>query len=249
MERAEVRERRRAQRRGAKGEPDLAMRWEALAVLAGAVVGLWCILLDWPDGWARMAALVLPPLALLAAIGLNLRLLLAGLKPSYRPLFWGAMFSSIGLLWSVWADYDFLDGHQWDVVVCVTGVAAIAVPALFRRKESELSKFLAWTWYAAAALACILCYADGAVKQLDVWLDTSKPAVYHPAVLEKRSHYRQRPWNHYYVTVSAWGPNEKPDEIGVSQSFYDRAENGMRLCARVHDGYFKLRYETVDFCG
>ena len=242
---------RRARRRGANGEPldDLpATHWEGVLFLACVVAGLWCIFLDWPDGWARMAALVLAPLALLATIGLNISLAMAGLKQSHRPLFWGATFSSISLLWAVWADYDFLDGHAWDVIVCVTGVAAIAVPALFRRNDSELSRFVARTWYVSAALACILCYADGAVKQLDVWLDTSKPAVYRPAVLDKRSHYRRRLWNHYYVTVSAWGLNKKSDEIGVSRSFYDRAENGMRLCARVHDGYFKLRYQTIDFC-
>ncbi len=141
MEKTERRERRRERRtRGqvANGDtaPDVALNWEASSWLAGIIVCLWCIFLDWPDGWARAVALALPPACGGHRGGTELPLGLCGHQAVVPSGLLGAILPpGFGLFWAVWADYDFQDGQMWDVIVCVIGAAAIFVPGVHRPQE------------------------------------------------------------------------------------------------------------------
>jgi hypothetical protein len=249
-EREERRRARRARRgEGAARDRDPADGITALSWVAGIAVAVWCCLLDWPGGSARAAALALPPLALAVEIGWSIAITRTAIEPHVLARLAGAVIpSGIGLFFAVTSRYNFLDGYWPDASVFLSGLVLILIGIALASTKKGPSPLEGRVWIAAFAIVAVLGYLDAAMKQFDVWLDTSTPRVYRPTVLGKRHEYRRREGLKFYVTLSTWGPTERSQEEEVSEAFYDRAEDGMHVCATVHDGYFAIRYFSIDFC-
>jgi len=223
--------------------------WSAGAVLA---LVFWLAIFDWRD-WSVVAALLLaPPLAL--AVLIPLRAHFADLPPGARPFLFGpTMLVPPVLVLAARREFNFLDGYSYDWALLAAAAALALLIPRARKTEGETPARLR-VWNAAAVLFVGLVYADGAVKLLDVGLDTAAPATYRTTVTGKEEIH------HWYLrrgegtrgtrwlSLSPWGPDRVTAELEVSVYLYDSVKAGSTLCARLHGGYLGLRWYEIERC-
>jgi hypothetical protein len=151
------------------------------------------------------------------------------------------------------SEFNFLDGYSYDWALLAAAAALALLIPRARKTEGETPARLR-VWNAAAVLFVGLVYADGAVKLLDVGLDTAAPATYRTTVTGKEEIH------HWYLrrgegtrgtrwlSLSPWGPDRVTAELEVSVYLYDSVKAGSTLCARLHGGYLGLRWYEIERC-
>ena len=223
-------------------------RIEVAPTIAVLVPGLWLTIFQWPFWIIMMVMLVAPPLALAALV--PLRAWFADLPPHERPTLVGPLvLASLTLFIGAASEFDFLDGDSYDLALVIAAVV-LGAPLYFLRKRRRTRKTPAWmhVWGATAVLFLALVYGWGAVKLLDVGLDTAPPAVYRTAVTGKEFIRRYRSLADRQLTLAPWGPGRIAIKVNVPNSLYDSVIVGSTICARLHPGYFGLRWYEVDGC-
>jgi hypothetical protein len=226
---------------------DKAELWCAGAVLLFA---FFLSAADWQTLYGVAAFLALPPLGLLAQIPLRAWY---EERPDDQPQLFGMtiLVPVILALAAHWA-IDFLDFRfsEWMLVAVLVAIVLWIVPFSRRRDDAERARLET----ASVVLFFVLCYLDGAVKLLDVNLDTAAPTAYRASVTSKdvidrwylHRHFKSRP--SFWVYYSAWSPDGRGGSLQVSEDDYVSAHVGTKICIRRHPGYLGLRWYEADLC-
>jgi hypothetical protein len=242
----------------AKSNTVLALAIDWCSLVAVFWLGVWFWMFHWPF-WVIMTAMLLaPPLALAALIPARALVDFGEHQPFLPGL---TILAPLLLLYGTLGRFNFLDGRSCDWALLIPVAALAAAIYIFRKSLSESEdlpwKTLPWVrvWLAAAAGFVALVYADGAIKLVDVGLDTAAPATYRATVTAKDlvypiwSKYRSKNLADTYLNLSPWGPDQVTDQIDVDgPQLYDAVDVGSTVCVHLHGGYLGLRWYEIGRC-
>jgi hypothetical protein len=251
-------------RRRRKHEPEdstetasvLALGIDWCSAVAMFWLGFWFWVFHWPYWTIMTAMLFAPPLALAALIATYA---FVGFK-DYRPFLPGlTILAPLVLLYGTLGRFNFLDGHSYDWALLVGAAVLIApVYSLLKSVDPEREPWKVppriRVWIAAVAVFFALVYADGAVKLVDVALDTATAATYRTTVIGKDLDYpfltRHRTYSaDTALSLSPWGPDHIAGEVEVYGSeLYYAVNVGGAACVRLHGGHMGLRWYEVQAC-
>jgi hypothetical protein len=227
-------------------DPLEARRLEAMLperpfLFAVAALALWLLIFDWPY-WTILTAMLLAPFPALAAL-IPLRGRFADLPPQDRPTLFGLTMLAPLVLYSG-TNYagNFIDGAGYDSALVLLAIAFFALA--FITSESAWARALRRFW----VLSIVPLYIVGAVKLLDVELDTSEPATYRTAVIEKEPPPFRSPSFDYQLRMKPWGPGKITSAASVTSGVYRSVETGSTVCVHLHDGALGLRWYDVANC-
>ena len=91
-----------------------------------------------------------------------------------------------------------------------------------------------------------ILYGYGVVAVADAVGDGSTPAHYVVHILRK--HYTTGRSRSYYLVLEPWGPVQRPNDLGVSKTVYDKARPGDRVCLDLHPGRLSAAWYTQVSC-
>lgn len=196
--------------------------------------------MEWPWRWLAAAALIVPPLTL--ALSSRLRD-----GPGQKPNFVAAYAVPSFVLAAAFPWLGIPDGRAlgdyaaWAVAALTVLVIALA-PLRDRGQGWSRAQV-------SAGIALLLTlYLAGAVRMLDIVLDTSEPAVYRAVVTVKPEGRSSESYRHRPILLAPWGPDRSYGQVLVPQGLYDVVHPGSVVCVYMHQGYLGLRWYEVDAC-
>jgi len=209
-------------------------------------------ILNWAAGIASAWAWIYPnpyPLAMLAAgvVPFIIIVLLArshgvyqieGRRNDARPSLAGAFISpSCALAYRAIQDLHFL---EWKPLLLAT-LALTAVLTIFLAQSDPHFHNRAVAVISTFFIGTMLSF--GVLAHFDVLADRSAPATHQTQVLAKRIESGRS--TSYYLMVSAWGPRQHSDEIGVSRALYDAVTPGQPVSIHLYSGALHLPWFSV----
>ncbi len=154
-------------------------------------------------------------------------------------LLYALIVSSFGLLVRA-RGVHFVSLQSVGVVIALLTVAYIAA---FYHSFFESSSPTR-TFFALLLFGMLSSY--GAVVVGDAVGDESTPTRYVVHVVGK--HYTTGRSRAYYLELEPWGPVAQSNNLGVSQSIYDKASPGDQICLELHPGRLKAAWYTQVSC-
>jgi hypothetical protein len=154
-------------------------------------------------------------------------------------LLYALIVSSFGLLVRA-RGIHFVSLQSVGVVIALLTVAYIAA---FYHSFFESSS-PARTFFALLLFGILSSY--GAVVVGDAVGDESTPTRYVVHVVGK--HYTTGRSRSYYLELEPWGPVAQPNNLGVSQSVYDKASPGDQVCLDLRPGRLNAAWYTQVSC-
>lgn len=91
-----------------------------------------------------------------------------------------------------------------------------------------------------------MLYGYGVIVVADAVGDESTPTHYVVHVLGK--HYTTGRSRSYYLELEPWGPVEHSNNLGVSQTIYNKATPGDQICLELHPGRLNAAWYTQVSC-
>jgi hypothetical protein len=89
-------------------------------------------------------------------------------------------------------------------------------------------------------------YSYGVVAAADAVDDGANPTHFAVHVLSK--HYTTGRSRSFYLVLEPWGPVQRPNNLGVSQSVYDKAVPGDQVCLELRPGRLNVPWYTQASC-
>ncbi|MFD2787731.1 hypothetical protein [Hymenobacter rubripertinctus] len=189
--------------------------------VAGWLVGGWLFFFPKPYDWAVAVALALPPLAALVLFWHRGLIRPDERKESAYPALTSALFiPGLALLLRTLLDFELL-AYQ-PLFPYALGAAVLLATALLLGSQRFVRANRASALLTIGAVSLLYGYA--AAVAANCVFDTSGVQVHAVPVLDK--HFTSGKSSTYYLNVGPWGPRPQPDDVTVTQDFYEQTAVG-----------------------
>lgn len=209
----------------------------------GAAVGVWTIFFPRPYEYAIIASILVPVIAIVVLHRHNGLIRLTEKKGSaYPSMSMGIILPAMAIMLRALLDYNiFSVGNTWLAAVSISLIFTGAM--IFGTGEAkirEASNYVTWLM----VVLLMSGYGFGSIITLNCSYDRSRPETFYAEVLGKRISSGKS--TTYYITVSAWGPQEEINEVSVSENLYDQLEFQDEVVVYFSKGLLSIPWFTVE---
>lgn len=211
--------------------------------VAGALVCAWTLFKPEPYEYAILASISIPIISILVVAYFKGLIRLDQNKGSaYPSISLAVLLTSCGLFLRAQIDYDIFDySNVW--VPSITIAVVLTALVVLSTREFKFKEVKDYFTVLFASLF-LLGYGYGAVVTLNCIYDENPPEVYHSTVLGKRISSSRRSTTHY-LELEAWATQIQPEDVSVSENFYDHMQVDDSVTIHLYKGRLSIRWFEV----
>ncbi len=214
------------------------MKWVNIGAI---VVAAWCLLAPLPYLAAIGAAAFYPVLgAIMVATSGGLVRFGRLTTDAHAGASAGPVFCAVALALRIYWDVYLVD---WGSALIVGGFVGFVLLALAAILDRSLTRHILVLGIAAFVA---LVYGIAVLMFADVHLDRSQVEKFQSRILASRVS-RGRATS-YFVRLAPWGPQQRADELLVSETLFNRLVPGRFACIGLYDGALAIRWFSIDPC-